>query len=106
MICCASKSRSDLGDIEMQHLCNVYSTRNTNDTFIAMVRTVKKSVDTVWPMWLCRRPVRALPLRIERYRLDARHRLALLHTKNATPNLVQRSRSDCGQCALLDPEFP
>src|SRR5689334_8299379 len=28
---------------------------NTNSTLMVIVGTVKKSVDTIWPMWLCRK---------------------------------------------------
>ena len=30
-------------------------TINTNSTLIVIVGTVKKSVDTIWPIWLCRK---------------------------------------------------
>jgi hypothetical protein len=45
-----------LSHIEMQHLATIVSrTINTNSTLMVIVGTVKKSIDIIWPTWLCRK---------------------------------------------------
>src|SRR4051812_33894672 len=55
LLCRPSPGRM-LGHIEMQHLSTiVFQDNQYNSILLVIVGTVKKSIDTIWPTWLCRK---------------------------------------------------